>query len=179
MRDDVLQQRIIHLSREHGALVHGVARRYAHTAADLEDLVQDVWVRVVEILPRKNPASPDPRWLCVVAANVGYEFWKRRKRQARVKEFLRFLPRDGEAIAPSAPAMGDTPAARIWAAIDALPELQRQVVLHRVIEGLSTDETARTINRAEGTVKVSLHRALKTLSVELADLEALWSSSDL
>jgi len=177
--EDVLQLRVLRLSREHGALVHGIARRYAHTPADVEDLVQDVWTRVVEILPRKNPASPDHRWLCAVAANVGYEFVKRRKRLARLKSLVGLFPRDGDVPGPLPETLDDSAAFRIWRAIDALPELQRKVVLHRVIEGLSTDETARTINRAEGTVKASLHRALKTLGVQLADLEAHWSSGDL
>jgi len=179
MSDEALRQRAVHLSRAYGPLVYGIARRYAHTTADLDDLVQDMWVRVVEILPGKNPASPDDRWLCVVAANVGFEFLKRRRRRDALLKLFRFHPRETDGAGPSPMAMADSAASRIWAAVDALPGLQRQVVLHRVIEGMSTEETAQAINRAEGTVKASLHRALRTLGAELADLESLWSSSDL
>ena len=180
MRDEEsLHRQVIALSRKYGALVYRIARRYAHTPSEVDDLAQDIWVRVIDILPRKNPASPMEGWLCVVASNVGLEHRKRRTRARRLKQTLTFfLPRT-ENRPPDAGIVDESTSARIWNAIDKLPTLQRQVVLHRVFEGLSTEETARAIQRAEGTVKASLHRALKTLSTELAGLEALWSSNEL
>jgi RNA polymerase sigma-70 factor (ECF subfamily) len=177
--EESLRRQVIGLSRQYGPLVYRIARRYAMTPADIDDLTQDIWVRVIDILPRKNPASPIEGWLCVVAANVGLEYRKRRGRAARFGQALSFLMPLAESRQPEPSSVDESTSARIWKAIDALPSLQRQVLLHRVFEGLSTEETAQAIHRAEGTVKASLHRALKTLSTELADLEAFWSADDL
>jgi RNA polymerase sigma-70 factor (ECF subfamily) len=174
-----LHQRVLFLSRQYGPLVYRIARRYADTPAEVDDLTQDIWVRVIDILPRKNPVSPMEGWLCVVAANVGLEHRKRVRRAARFKHTLSFLLPRVDNRQPEQASVPQTTSERIWKAIDSLPNLQRQVVLHRVFEGLSTDETARAIQRAEGTVKASLHRALKALAIELADLEASWSADDL
>ena len=177
--EESLHREVLALSRQYGALVYRIARRYAATPAEVDDLTQDIWVRVIDILPRKNPASPMEGWLCVVAANVGLEHRKRRTRALRFKQTLAFFTPRAETRQPETIPLDQGTSARIWKAIDALPTLQRQVLLHRVFEGLSTEETARAIQRAEGTVKASLHRALKTLSTELADLGALWSLDEL
>lgn len=177
--EESLHHQVIDLSRRYGALVYRIARRYTRTPAEADDLAQDVWVRVIEILPRKNPKSPIEGWLCVVAANVGLEHRKRSARSARLRQAFAFRqpPPDNRSVDPPHPDRSAS--ARVWKAIDGLPTLQRQVFLHRIFEGLSTEETAQAIRRAEGTVKASLHRALKTLRMDLADLEALWSAGDL
>ncbi|MHB1194842.1 MAG: RNA polymerase sigma factor [Longimicrobiales bacterium] len=41
------------------------------------------------------------------------------------------------------------------------------MVLLRTVDGLSTAEAAHVIGRAEGTVKASLHRALKRVARRL------------
>ena len=176
---EALHHQVIALSRQYGPLVYRIARRYALSPSDVDDLTQDIWVRVIDILPRKNPASPMEGWLCVVAANVGLEHRKRVRRVARFKHVFGFMAPRMDHRPPESTKVNDGTAERIWKAIDGLPALQRQVVLHRVFEGLSTEETARAIQRAEGTVKASLHRALKALGAELADLEAFWSTGDL
>lgn len=52
--------------------------------------------------------------------------------------------------------------------LDTLSEDQRNVVLLRVLGGLSTQEAAAAIGRSEGSVRVLLHRALISLR-ELID----------
>jgi RNA polymerase sigma-70 factor (ECF subfamily) len=177
--EESLHHQVLALARQYGPLVYRVARRYASTPSEIDDLTQDIWVRVIDILPRKNPASPMEGWLCVVAANVGLEHRKRTRRVTRFKQVFSFMAPRPDSRPPDHTAVQQSATDRIWKAIDALPALQRQVLLHRVFEGLSTEETARAIQRAEGTVKASLHRALNALRAELADLEAFWSTDDL
>ena len=47
--------------------------------------------------------------------------------------------------------------------VDALPQLQRDVLLLRTVVGLSVDETADALGRAVGSVRVAHHRALQKL----------------
>ena len=53
-------------------------------------------------------------------------------------------------------------------AIDRLPEIYRNVLLLRDIEGLDTEETARLLDVKADTVKVRLHRARQALRALLA-----------
>jgi RNA polymerase sigma-70 factor (ECF subfamily) len=52
-------------------------------------------------------------------------------------------------------------------AVSALPDLQRQVVVLRHLEGHSTREVSRILRCSEGTVKTHLFRGLKKLRVKL------------
>jgi RNA polymerase sigma-70 factor (ECF subfamily) len=52
-------------------------------------------------------------------------------------------------------------------AIDSLPAGLRAIVMLRLVEGLSTRETADSLHLSESNVKVSLHRARRMLSESL------------
>ena len=56
-----------------------------------------------------------------------------------------------------------------WRRVASLPKLQREVLVLRIVEGLSTTEAAERLGRAEGTVKASLSRGLSSLRTELSD----------
>lgn len=51
--------------------------------------------------------------------------------------------------------------------LDTLSDDQRNVVLMRVLGGLSTQETAAAIGKSEGSVRVLLHRALSALREQM------------
>ncbi len=57
--------------------------------------------------------------------------------------------------------LGDEAARRIVAS---LPAEQAEIVLLRVVSGLSVDEVARAVGRKPGTVRVMQHRALRRLA---------------
>lgn len=59
---------------------------------------------------------------------------------------------------------------RIGAALAALSGAQREVFVLVHLEGFSTTETAAIVEKAPGTVKSHLHRALEGLRRELADV---------
>ena len=52
---------------------------------------------------------------------------------------------------------------RTLARIATLPERQREVLLLRIFEGMSVNDTARTLGCRPGTVKAQLNRALGRL----------------
>ncbi|HSR40723.1 MAG TPA: sigma-70 family RNA polymerase sigma factor [Longimicrobiales bacterium] len=182
MEDTALQARVLALTREHGPRVYSIARRYARSPADTEDLMQEIWTRVIEILPRKNPDSPPGGWITILATNVGREWSRNRYRWTDFKErAFRFfsIEQETEHAGKNRPRLRNSAEERVWRTVDALPELQRDVVILRVFEGMSTAEAARVIERSEGTVKASLHRGLQTLRAKLSDLESLWERGDL
>jgi RNA polymerase sigma-70 factor (ECF subfamily) len=52
----------------------------------------------------------------------------------------------------------------------ALPPEQAEVVVLRVVGGLSVEETARVVGKRPGTVRVLQHRALRRLSSQVRDI---------
>ena len=53
-----------------------------------------------------------------------------------------------------------------------LPDRQREALVLRFFENLSTEQTAAAMNCAVGTVKATLHQALRRLRIELEDDDA-------
>lgn len=180
--DAALEARVLALTREFGPRVHAISEYYARTEADTEDLMQEIWTRVIEVLSREEPDSPPAGWLTLLALNVGRE-WRRDRYgwsdfKARALRFF-FIEQETARTGGDRPRLENPAEERVWRAVEALPALQREVVILRVFEGMSTVQAANVIKRAEGTVKTSLHRALETLRTELGDLEDRWARNDL
>ncbi|MEM1295994.1 MAG: sigma-70 family RNA polymerase sigma factor [Verrucomicrobiota bacterium] len=57
----------------------GILYRFAPDRADLEDMVQDTFVRAWKGLPRWTPNQPFVHWLKRIGVNVGLEFCRKRK----------------------------------------------------------------------------------------------------
>ncbi len=64
---------------------------------------------------------------------------------------------------PGAVAAERSTLRRVRAAVEELPPRQREVVTLRIIEGMSTRETAEIMGCAQGTVKASLSQAIGKL----------------
>lgn len=147
--------------REHTPQLLSVARAFADGAEEADDLLQELWIVASREMHRRPAGAPLRAWLHAVLLNIGRARWRRRRRRER----LMALWSDG--VEPSvgvAADIGDALIrARLWREIAKLPELQRRVLLLRIVEGMSTATAAATLHRAEGTVKASLHRALATL----------------
>jgi RNA polymerase sigma-70 factor (ECF subfamily) len=60
---------------------------------------------------------------------------------------------------------------RVALALDALPRGQREAFVLVHLEGMTMREAAETTGRAVGTIKSHLHRALRNLRTQLADLD--------
>jgi RNA polymerase sigma-70 factor (ECF subfamily) len=153
----------------------GLCYRMTGSAADADDIVQDTFVRALEKPPADREAPLRP-WLVKVALNLSRDQLRRRRRR---EYFGPWLPSpvltedDGPLVdEPSAPDL--SPVARydlhesvtlaFLLAMEALTPVQRAVLLLRDVFDYSTTETAKTLNMTEINVKVTLHRARRTMS---------------
>lgn len=154
------------LIRRDTAQLFGVVRAFTEDDGDAEDLLQQLWIIAADRAHRRDPRMPLGAWLHRVALNLGRTHHRRgaRRRWLRLR-WTTELPH----LAIDPPASPVDERAPVWRAVAALPSLQRDVVLLRVVDGLSTREAADRLGRAEGTVKASLHRALATLRRHLSD----------
>lgn len=64
----------------HQALVTSLLYRFCPWRADLEDLVQDTFIRAYRALGQWRPQKPFLHWLKRIAANVGLEYCRRNAR---------------------------------------------------------------------------------------------------
>jgi RNA polymerase sigma-70 factor (ECF subfamily) len=130
-----------------------------------EDLLGDLWVRVVERLPSfRLPASgvapAFTAWLYRIAHNLTIDSFRRKGAGN--------LPLDPGVSAreptPDEQAIQSDERRQLHAAIARLTPDQREVVMMRFIEERSSAEVAALTGRSEGAVKVMQHRALGALA---------------
>ncbi len=130
-----------------------------------EDLIGDLWVRVVERLEgfRLPPAGADAAfaaWLYRIAHNLVIDAFRRKD--------ARHVPLHPDVSAreptPDEHAISGDESRTLREAIEQLTPDQREVVLLRFIEERSNAEVAALTGRSEGAVKVMQHRALGALA---------------
>lgn len=149
------------LVRTYSPLLVRHLRRYAGTDTDAEDLLQELWLRAFRKRATYTGRGSLFGWLLTVARTVGIAAVGRR--HALPDAIAGVLPARSEALESLAlrEALTD--------ALLALADRQRDVVLLRLVEGLSTGETAAQLHCAEGTVKATLHQAIIKLRALLAE----------
>ena len=117
-----------------------------------EDIAQDAFAAALRTWDQLE--TPE-RWLRRVVANQSRSALRRAYAEARA---LRRLT--GERTLADVPEPTD----EFWAEVRRLPRRQAQVIALIYIEELTTSEVAATLECAEATVRVHLHRARQTLA---------------
>jgi RNA polymerase sigma factor (sigma-70 family) len=67
-------------------MLQSVARRYLHSPADVEDVVQDVWLTFVENIGRIRTPAATRGWLVTVATHAAWRAQRRASRAAPVAD---------------------------------------------------------------------------------------------
>ena len=140
----------------------------AHRAAyffgagsEAQDVVQDSFVKAYRALDRFRPGAEFRPWLLRIVANETRNAVRsRRRRGALAVRALAIPPPTPE---PDIVVSADESRRELLAAIRALPERERLVVVCRYFLELSEDETAQTLGLPRGTVKSRSSRGLARL----------------
>ena len=143
----------------------------AHRAAFLlgageesDDVVQEAFVKAFRHLSRFRTGEPFAPWLLRIVANETRNVARSRRRRAALA--LRLPSAESSGAAAGGP-VDEVLAAerRAWlvAAVNALPERERQVLVCRYFLDLSEAEAARVLAWPRGSVKSRTSRALKRL----------------
>jgi len=159
----------------YGELVHayqGIAFRTAYlltgSAADAEDAAQDAFVKAFYALGRFRRGAELRPWLLRIVANEARN--RRRSTGRRTNLALRAAAdplSGGAAPSPEANLLAGEQHAELLAAVNELPEEQREVIACRFFLELTEEETAETLSLRKGTVKSRLSRGLARLRAQL------------
>ena len=134
--------------------------RDEHLAADA---TQETGLRFLRQLTQFRGESELKTWSLGIALNVVRE--TRRKRTPPADAAI-----DSIAEHPQAALEADETKTQLRAALSELSERQREAVVLRFFEELSVDETAAAMNCAAGTVKATVHQALRILKTKLQQI---------
>jgi RNA polymerase sigma-70 factor, ECF subfamily len=146
--------------------VHSVAAAYLTEPADIEDAVQETFLRVLDHIAGYDPARAFAPWLYQIARNAARD---RRSASARgATESL--AAQELEATAPAPDVVTERSQIRelVGAAIRELPEQQRTAFRLHDVDGYGTQEIARIMGITAGTVRSHVHYARRALRAALA-----------
>ena len=131
-------------------------RRYARALvgniSDADDLVQDALERALDRIGLWKEGESPRRWLFTIMHNIHID---RMRERARRPFHTELTP---ELADPAARGVDNVTSHEISAALQALPEEQRHVVLLVGMEGMSYKETAAILDIPIGTVMSRLAR---------------------
>jgi len=143
-----------------------------------EDLMAEVFVRLIRMLPRyridsTRPVAAFSAWLYRIAANLLTDH-RRRQRFRRHADLDDQSDLAADDPSPHQQAEAAEAATDVWAAVRRLGAEQQAVVLYRFAEHCSLAEAADLMGKSTGAVKALQHRALANLRRLLAPKTELW-----
>jgi len=161
------------LIEKHQALVTGTIGRMLGSNSDVEDIAQQVFIRVWKSARRYVPRAKFTTWLLKIARNLVFNELRRTKRRAQVP--LQSEPgtedpplKDEMNLAPDASLLDMELQRTIKEAILQLPETQRMALVLRRYEQLSYEEIADVLDLSVPAVKSVLFRARSELRTRLS-----------
>lgn len=158
------------LVARYGSRLHGFVTHLVGDRDTADDVVQEVFVRVLLRAHERDPNIRFAVWLFCVARRVALDLIRRRRIQDRVMNFVkRGFGRAFETMSPSTAVEMSEFEIALRGALEAIPEDQREVFLLREREGLSYEEIAEVVGVPAKTVSTRLTRARARLRELLAD----------
>jgi RNA polymerase sigma-70 factor (ECF subfamily) len=168
------------LVERHQRRAFAIALGLVRDENDARELVQDAFLRVYKSLGSFQGGSSFFTWLYRIITNLSIDLIRKPGRQTTdIKDAqleldessdfdLPFLSRFEGADPADVVRRGEI-AARLRAALDALPSYHRAVIVMREIDGLSYEEMAQVMEVSKGTIMSRLFHARQKLQRALAD----------
>jgi RNA polymerase sigma-70 factor, ECF subfamily len=138
-----------------------------------EDLVQEVYIRVLKSYKRFEGKSSEKTWLFSIARNVAIDHFRKQKgwKQRLMEKFdwSTQQVKDDHPI-PEEIALQNEEIQSLYECLDKCTVDQKMVIVMRYLQELSIAETAEALGWTESKVKTTQHRALKVLKKEMEEL---------
>jgi RNA polymerase sigma-70 factor (ECF subfamily) len=162
------------LIERHQTLVAGTVARMLGSNSDVEDIAQQVFIRVWKSAGRYVARAKFTTWLLKITRNLVFNEMRRAKRHphlpVQIDPEAEEMPLKDEATAtPDATLLQVELQAEIEKAIMLLPDTQRMALVLRRYEELSYEEIADVLDLSVPAVKSLLFRARTELRERLKD----------
>lgn len=156
----------------HQARVQRLLGRYTRDKGEVEDLTQEVFVKVFRKLHTFQQDSGLYTWIYRVAVNTANDHFSRRgRRRLRLVDDDEQLddgrPRSDAAAGADAGVLDDELRRVTREIVDSLPEKYRNILILREYEDLSYTEMSSVLGCSIGTVESRLFRARQRFKVAL------------
>jgi RNA polymerase sigma-70 factor (ECF subfamily) len=147
--------------------LRAIARRYLRQVQDAEDRVQEILIVVHDIRHTYEPGRPFKPWLGTIATRRCIDSLRQRMRrnlhELADDDALAQVADDSVAGMPEAQLEREQEQGEVRRAVQALPARQREAVELLRLRELSLNEAAEESGQAVGSLKVAVHRAMKSL----------------
>lgn len=142
------------LYQDHNKMIRSVMFNICG-ARDLDDLVQETFLRIWKGLPRFNQRSQIKTWIYRITVNTALDHCRKAKKWKQETE----LKKDVHDRRSDESRMVNQDL--VQKGLNQLPEIHRAVLVLATMQGLSINEIAGIVKASEGTVKSRLHYAKK------------------
>ena len=141
------------LYARYARMVHGILLARV-PANDVDDLVQDVFLRAMPRLADLRDVARFGPWLAAITRNRANDYYRQTRAVAVVTESL---PEDEAELPATNTSSSDAEAAMILAFVRSLPETYRETLILRLVEGMTGPEIATCAPAlTPGSVRVNL-----------------------
>lgn len=142
-------------------------RRLTGDRAISEDLVQDVFFRILKYRRSYRPGTPFRAWIYQIARNARIDYARKHPQS------VEFEPEMSPAVGDRDDAEAEQQTALLHRALLQLPADKREILLLSRSQEMKYEDIARALECEVGTVKVRVHRALRELRDRFEKLSAI------
>jgi RNA polymerase sigma-70 factor (ECF subfamily) len=139
---------------------------YTHSN-EVDDMVQETFIKAIKGLKSFKMESSPRTWLYSIARNVGLDYLRKNKR-VNERQFLSDeIEGKNVATTPDQIFQLNETKKELYEAIYKLKQSYQDVIILRGIKEFNIAETAAILNWSESKVRITFHRALKSLEKEM------------
>lgn len=153
------------LVRRHGGSLGRFLYSAGAPAGEIEDLVQEAFIRAFRALHGWRGQATFRSWLFRIGTNLRKDLYRRERGRTMISIL------DAEIRDPADPASeaeARDAEDRFRGGLAKLPPMQREVFLLRAQQGLEYDEIAATLGTTPGAARVHYHHAVKRLKERMS-----------
>jgi RNA polymerase sigma-70 factor, ECF subfamily len=151
------------LYERYARMVHGVVLAKV-PVGEVDDLVQDVFMRALRRLSTLRENRSFGAWLATIARNLANDYHRRSVPEDQLTDDAL----DNETQCGMSREDRQGPPAAILDAVRTLPDAYRETLILRLVEGMTGPEIAARTGLTHGSVRVNLHRGMEQLRAKLS-----------
>ncbi|WP_026575313.1 RNA polymerase sigma factor SigX [Bacillus sp. UNC438CL73TsuS30] len=162
-----------HLYKKYHQDVFNFLYYMVHNREQAEDLVQEVYIRVLKAYQQFKGDCSEKTWLFAIARNVAIDSFRKNKgwKQRIIDQFDSWEQQvKDESISPEESAFQKLDTQNMFKCLEQCTLDQKSVIILRFLQELSIYETAKVLGWKESKVKTTQHRAIKQLKILMEEI---------